>query len=347
MTELRVGLVGFGIAGAVFHAPLIAANPDLQLTAVVTRDADKRARIAADYPGTEVVDDVPALLARGDLDLVVVASPNRAHGEHARAALEAGLPVVVDKPFTPTAAEGRELVELAQGKGLPLTVFQNRRWDNDFRTASRLLAAGELGAVHRFESRFERWVPTPKAGWRESGGPEEAGGVLYDLGSHLIDQALALFGPVESVYAEVRALRAGVAVDDDAFVALRHSGGVRSHLWVSKIAAQHGPRLRLLGDRGAYTKFGLDPQEAALRAGQRPGDEWGVEPEERWGELGTVDDSRPVPTEAGAYPEFYAELVRALRDGAPLPVDPADSIAGLEVIIAARNSAETGEVVRL
>lgn len=343
--ELRVGLVGFGIAGAVFHAPLIAANPDLRLSAVVTRDPEKRARIAAEHPGTEAVDDVPALLER-DLDLVVVASPNRAHGEHARAVLEAGLPVVVDKPFAPTAAEGRELVELARQRDLPLTVFQNRRWDNDFRTLVRLIEAGELGEVHRFESRFERWVPKPKAGWRESGGPEEAGGVLYDLGSHLIDQALALFGPVESVYAEVDARRTGASVDDDAFVALAHTGGVRSHLWAGKITAQHGPRLRVLGDEAGYTKFGLDPQEAALRAGERPGADWGREPEDRWGALGTVEESRPVPTEAGAYPEFYADLVRSLRDGTPPPVDPADSIAGLEIIAAARRSAETGQVVR-
>ncbi|MBQ6644624.1 MAG: Gfo/Idh/MocA family oxidoreductase [Saccharopolyspora sp.] len=345
--ELRVGLIGFGVAGAVFHAPLIAANPQLRLATVVTGSPERRERVQTEYPGAAIVPDVQAMLDREDLDLVVVASPNRAHGEHTRAALRAGLPVVVDKPFAPTADEGRELVELARERGLPLTVFQNRRWDNDFRTAAELIADGELGAVHRFESRFERWVPTPKSGWRESGGAQDAGGVLYDLGSHLIDQALALFGPVESVYAEVAARRAGVEVDDDAFVALTHSGGVRSHLWVSKVAAQHGPRLRVLGGRGAYTKFGLDPQEAALRAGERPGPGWGEEPEESWGVLGTVQDSRPVPTVPGAYQEFYDALAAAVRNGTPPPVDPVGPIVGLEIIDAARRSAATGEVVRL
>ena len=341
--ELRVGLIGFGVAGAVFHAPLIAANPQLRLATVVTGSPERRERVQTEYPGAAIVPDVQAMLDREDLDLVVVASPNRAHGEHTRAALRAGLPVVVDKPFAPTADEGRELVELARERGLPLTVFQNRRWDNDFRTAAELIADGELGAVHRFESRFERWVPTPKSGWRESGGAQDAGGVLYDLGSHLIDQALALFGPVESVYAEVAARRAGVEVDDDAFVALTHSGGVRSHLWVSKVAAQHGPRLRVLGDRGAYTKFGLDPQEAALRAGGRPGDlGWGEEPGELWGTLGAGDEVETIASDPGCYEAFYAELADAVRAGTPPPVDPEDSVAGLVVLEAARRSVESG-----
>ncbi|MCX2730825.1 Gfo/Idh/MocA family oxidoreductase [Saccharopolyspora sp. NFXS83] len=344
---LRVGLVGYGIAGAVFHAPLIASNPGLELSTVVTRNPERRKEIETRHPGTAVVDDVPAMLARGDLDLVVVASPNGLHVEHTTEALGAGLPVVVDKPFAPTAAAARELVAEARRRELPLTVFQNRRWDNDFRTLAGLIDAGELGRVHRFESRFERWVPRPKAGWRESGGPEEAGGVLYDLGSHLIDQALALFGPVASVYAEVDARRPGSEVDDDSFVALTHVSGVRSHLWVGKFTAQHGPRLRVLGDRAGYTKFGLDPQEAALRAGELPGADWGVEPEELHGVLGTVEGSAPVPTEPGAYPEFYDLLVTALRDGAPLPVDPSDAIAGLEIIEAARHSATKGEIVHL
>ncbi|MCA1225429.1 Gfo/Idh/MocA family oxidoreductase [Saccharopolyspora sp. 6M] len=344
---LRVGLVGYGIAGAVFHAPLIAANPGLELSAVVTRNPQRRAALDAAHRTSAVVDGVPALLDRGGLDLVVVASPNRLHVEHTTEVLRAGLPVVVDKPFAPTAAAARELVAEARRRDLLLTVFQNRRWDNDFRTLARLIDAGELGAVHRFESRFERWVPTPKTGWRESGGPEEAGGVLYDLGSHLIDQALALFGPVASVYAEVDARRPGSAVDDDTFLALTHTGGVRSHLWVGKFSAQHGPRLRVLGDRAGYTKYGLDPQEAALKSGALPGADWGVEAESLWGELGTVEESRRVPTEPGAYPEFYDLLVTALRDGSAPPVDPADAITGLEIIEAARRSAAEGRVVHL
>lgn len=345
---LRVGLIGYGIGGAVFHAPLIDANPRLRLDAVVTANPQRQQQVRAEYPDTEVLDDASALLARSaELDLVVVASPNRTHVELATAALDSGLPVVVDKPFTPTVAEGSALIEHARARGLLLTVFQNRRWDNDLRTVRTLIDSGELGTVHRFESRFERWVPTPKPGWREQGGAEEAGGVLYDLGSHLIDQALLLFGPVTAVYAEVDCRRPGVEVDDDSFVALTHADGVHSHLWMGKFAAQHGPRFRVLGDRAAYTKFGLDPQEAELRAGRRPAEGWGEEPKERWGVLGTVDDERPVATEAGWYPAFYDGVVDALTGSVPPPVDPADAVTVIRVIEAARRSAERGTVERL
>ncbi|GAA2801343.1 Gfo/Idh/MocA family protein [Saccharopolyspora taberi] len=344
MSVLKVGLIGYGIAGAVFHAPLIAANPNLRLDAVVTTNPERRQQVRADHPDTAAVGDLAGLLERGP-DLVVVASPNRTHFELTTAALDAGLPVVVDKPFVPSAEQGRELIARAERAGVLLTVFQNRRWDNDLRTLAGLIDAGELGAVHRFESRFERWVPQPKPGWRESGGVEEAGGVLYDLGSHLVDQALLLFGPVESVYAQVDRRRPGVEVDDDSFLALTHANGVRSHLWMSKFAAQHGPRFRVLGDRAAFTKYGLDPQEAVLRAGERPVDDsWGVEPEELWGELGTVDGGRRVPTLPGAYPAFYDSVVSALRESTAAPVDPADSVAGLEIIEAARRSAAKGTV---
>ncbi|QUH01471.1 Gfo/Idh/MocA family oxidoreductase [Saccharopolyspora erythraea] len=347
MSALKVGLIGYGIAGAVFHAPLIAANQNLRLDAVVTANPQRRAKIEQDHPGTAVVDDLDALLERRP-DLVVVASPNRTHYELTRALVDAGVPVVVDKPFVPTSKQGRELIEHAAREDVPLTVFQNRRWDNDLLTVRALIEAGELGPVHRFESRFERWVPTPKPGWRESGGAEEAGGVLYDLGSHLVDQALLLFGPVESVYAQVDRRRPGVEVDDDSFIALTHTGGVRSHLWMSKFAAQHGPRFRVLGDRAAYTKYGLDPQEAAMGAGGGPADPgWGEEPQELWGQLGTVGESRTVPTEPGRYQAFYDAVVSALRDGGPLPVDPRDSVAGIEIIEAARRSAENGTVERL
>jgi len=261
-------------------------------------------------------------------------------------ALEAGLHVVVDKPLAPSAEEGRRLVEVARRSGRLLTVFQNRRWDGDFLTVRRLLRDGALGEPLRFESRFERWRPTPKGGWRERGVPEEAGGLLYDLGSHLIDQALVLFGPAAAVYAELDRRRPGAEVDDDAFVALTHASGVRSHLHMSAVAAQSAPRMRVLGTRAAYVKWGLDVQEEALRGGARPDRTgWGEELAERWGTLGAGDDTRPVPTEPGAYQRFYEGVVLALRHGAPPPVDPDDAIAGLEVIEAARASAADGRMV--
>jgi scyllo-inositol 2-dehydrogenase (NADP+) len=347
--SLRVGLIGYGLAGAAFHAPLISTTSGLRLTAIVTADPDRRRGAAQAYPDARLVDRADDLWAGpGAVDVVVVASPNRTHAPLARAALEAGLPVVVDKPFTATAAEGAGLVRLAASRGLLLTVFQNRRWDGDFRTASRLVAEGALGRVLRFESRYERWRPAPKGGWRESDDPADVGGLLYDLGSHLVDQALRLLGPASEVYAEVHSRRAGIRVDDDVFVALRHDGDARSHLWMSSLAAWPGPRLRLLGDRAAYVKFGMDVQEDALRAGRLPTEPgWGEEDPSTYGRLGVDGQDRPIRTEPGAYQRFYSGLVVALREGAPPPVDPADAVATLTVLEAARESAEQGRLVPL
>jgi scyllo-inositol 2-dehydrogenase (NADP+) len=315
----------------------------------VTSNPERARQAQHDHPGVSVVGSAEQLWQRADqLDLVVIASPNRTHVPLALAALEASLPVVVDKPVAPTTEDARQLIERARQQRLLLTVFQNRRWDGDFLTLRRLLEQGALGRVYRFESRFERWRPVPKGGWRERGAPEEAGGLLYDLGSHLIDQALQLFGPARQVYAELERRREGLEVDDDTFVALQHDSGVRSQLWMSAVAAQLGPRLRVLGSEAAYTKYGLDPQEDALRRRERPGAPgWGEEPPERWGLLGAGDQVRPHRTEAGAYPLFYAALVRALRNEGPPPVDPLDALAALEVIEAARRSAATGEIVVL
>jgi predicted dehydrogenase len=346
---LRVGLIGYGLAGRVFHAPLIAATPDLRLSAVVTRDPERRVMLQAEHPGAAALDTPDQLWARvADLDVVVVATPNRTHVPLARAALQAGLPVVVDKPLAPTSADARALAAEARARGLLLTVFQNRRWDGDFLTVRRLLGEGALGAVRRFESRFERWVPVRKGGWKERGEPEEAGGLLFDLGAHLIDQASLLFGRALAVYAELDRRRPGAAADDDAFVALTHVSGVRSHLWMSKVAAQRGPRFRVLGERAAFTKFGLDVQEPALAAGGVPGTPgWGEEPPELWGRLGVDDATREVRSDAGCYQRFYGGLAAALRGAGPTPVDPEDAIATLEIIEAARSSAEAGVVERL
>jgi scyllo-inositol 2-dehydrogenase (NADP+) len=348
VTTLRTALIGYGVAGEFFHAPLIAAEPGLSLATVVTGDEGRAARARERYPGVRVVEAADQLWARPEEhDLVVVAAPNRAHVPLARAALEAGLHVVVDKPLAPRAEEGRALARRAHETGRTLAVFQNRRYDGDFLTLRRLLDEGALGSVHRFESRFERWRPALRDGaWRERGGPEEAGGVLYDLGSHLIDQALTAFGPVEAVYAELDRRRRGTEADDDDFVALKHRSGVRSHLWMSHVAAQAGPRMRALGSSAAYVKWGLDPQEDALRAGGVPGGEgWGTEPPDRWGLLGVEGAENAVPTEPGDYPRFYRELVEALHAGARPPATAQEALATLELIEAALESARTGAVI--
>ncbi|MET7362564.1 Gfo/Idh/MocA family oxidoreductase [Streptomyces sp. NPDC005562] len=355
-SPLRVGLVGYGLAGSVFHAPLIAATEGLVLDTVVTsnpeRQAQARAEFGADLRCAASADE---LWERADeLDLIVVASPNKTHVALATAALKAGLPVVVDKPIAGTAAEARELAALADDRGLLLSVFQNRRWDNDFRTLRQLLADGELGDVWRFESRFERWRPQPKGGWRESGDPEEIGGLLYDLGSHVVDQALVLFGPAVRVYAESDVRRPGAEADDDTFIAITHASGVRSHLYVSATTAQLGPRFRVLGSQAGYVKYGLDPQEAALRDGKRPTpqDPWGVEPESMWGRVGSGESpltggGRPLRTLPGDYPAYYAAVADALRGTGENPVTAHQAAAALDVLEAARRSARDGVAVTL
>ncbi|MFB8237838.1 Gfo/Idh/MocA family oxidoreductase [Kitasatospora purpeofusca] len=347
----RVGLIGYGLAGSAFHAPLIATTPGLRLAAVVTANPDRRAQLRQEHPDARAVDTPEQLLADPDaLDLVVIASPNRTHAPLARAALRAGLATVVDKPLAATAAEARELCALAGSSGTLLTVFQNRRWDGDFLTAARLVREGALGRVHRFESRFERFRPKPKPGWRELADPAEVGGTLYDLGSHLVDQALTLFGPVDTVYAEIDVRRDGAVVDDDAFLALTHANGTRSHLWTSAITPLVGPRLRVLGDAAGYVKPGMDPQEAALRTGLRPDGTapWGTDDPAQYGTLGTDGSTTPLPTDPGDYPAFYAGVAAALATpGTPPPVDPRDAVATLTVLEAARASAATGTAVRL
>lgn len=346
-TSFRVGLIGYGLAGAAFHAPLIEATAGLHIAAVVTSNPERQQEARRAHSEASLYDTAEQLWDQAaQLDLVVVASPNRTHVPLTLAALAAGLHVVVDKPLAPTAAEGRELIAAARQHDRMLTVFHNRRWDGDFLTVRRLLSEGALGEPLRFESRFERWRPVPKAGWRERSAPEEAGGLLYDLGSHLIDQALVLFGPARHVYAELDYRRTSVEVDDDTFVALTHDAGVRSHLFMSAVAAQPGPRMRLLGSRAAYVKHGLDVQEAALRRAHRLDPTgWGEDPRDAWGRLGYGDEIRLIPTETGAYQRFYEGMVTALRTGGPPPVDPADGVAVLEVIEAGLRSAIDRRVV--
>jgi predicted dehydrogenase len=344
----RVALVGYGLAGAVFHAPLIDAVTGLKLVAIVVRDAGRREAAARAHPSARLMARAdPLWRGAAEVDLVVVATPNSAHVELARKSIEAGLPVIVDKPLATTASDARGLTRLAETRGVMLTVFHNRRWDGDILTVWRLLDEGALGRVSRFESRFERWWPAVGSGWRERDDPAAGGGVLLDLGSHLVDQALWLFGPVREVYAEMDARRPGARVDDDAFIALTHESGMHSHLWMSLVAAAPGPRMRVLGDRAAYVKHGLDVQEDSLRAGHRPASaDWGLEPEKAWGVLTAGERAVAVPTEAGAYQRFYESVRDALAVGAPPPVDPCDAVRGLEILEAARQSARTRSVVR-
>jgi predicted dehydrogenase len=351
MAELRGAVIGYGLAGSLFHAPLIAATPGLTVSTVVTGNPERQAAVSGAYPDAVVTSDAHQVFERAaDHDFVVVAAPNDVHVTLAREALDAGLPVVVDKPFAPTADEARSVVERADQLGVPITAYMNRRRDSDQLTLGRLLDAGRLGNVLRYESRLERWRPalSELRPWSETSPPEAGGGILLDLGTHLVDQAMCLFGEVTRVYAELFNRRGGGA-DDDAFVALEHVSGVRSHLWTSLLAASPGPRLRVLGDQAAYVVTDVDGQEEELVSGARPDDggDWGTEPREKWGRLITGEGSEPVPSERGDWPRFYRQLEGALREGSPLPVDARDAVAGLEILDAARRSAATGTVVSL
>jgi predicted dehydrogenase len=347
---VRAAVVGYGLAGRVFHAPLIAMADGVELVAVVTGNAERAAQARADHPGVTVHASADALLAVPDtFDLLVVATPNDAHEPLAAAGVELRRAVVVDKPMALTAGSAQRVVAAASASGTVLTVFQNRRWDSDQLTLQRLLADGSLGAVHRYESRFERWRPQPRDGsWREALSYEQGGGLLLDLGSHLVDQALHLFGPVARVHAEVRTLRAGS--DDDAFVALEHVSGTVSHLWAGALVGAPGPRLRVLGSAGAYVVGPLDGQEDVLRTkGRLPVGGLEVGPDD-WGVLShgaAPGDSLRVPSEPGRWDVFYPAVAAAVRGEGPVPVDPSDAVGALRVIEAARQSARERAVVEL
>jgi scyllo-inositol 2-dehydrogenase (NADP+) len=349
MSDARVAVIGFGLAGETFHAPLIAATPGLDVAAIVTADPGRRASAERQYPGARLLSSVDEIWqSPADFDLVVVASPSGTHTEHALGAIEAGLSVVVDKPFAVTAGDGVQMIEAASRRGVIIVPFQNRRWDGDFLTVRTLIDEGRLGTVTRFESRFERWRAVPKARWMQPGAAAAGEGMIYDLHSHLIDQALVLFGPVAEVYAETERIREDVQADDDAFIALTHTSGVRSHLKATLVAADIGPRFRVYGDCGAYAKFGVDPQEEMLKAGRRPGDPgFGEDSPELWGTLSDGTTTTRVPTALGVYTQFYAGIRAMLHDNAAPPVNAADSVAGLRIIEASYRSSAERQVVTL
>ncbi len=340
-SPVRVGLAGYGFGGRNFHAPLIASALECEFVGVVTRSPERRGELAKEHPDTRAFDSLSDL-AQAGAEAVAISTPAATHMPLAREALGLGLAVVSDKPFALDAPSGRETVELAEHAGVPLSVYQNRRWDSDFLTVRRLIIDGSLGSLTRFESRFERFKPEP--------GPGDAGGGgLLDFGSHLVDQALQLFGAVDTVYAETHR-REDRDIDDDFFVALSHTSGVRSHLWGSWRQGAPGPRLRVTGTTGTYVVDGVDRQEAALVAGRSPateGDHWGVEPEEAWGRIQRGGASAPVPSERGRWDTFYPAFADAVRGEGPVPVDPWDAVASLEVLDAARTSATHGRVVTL
>ncbi|RMB61821.1 Gfo/Idh/MocA family protein [Tessaracoccus antarcticus] len=330
---ISTGVIGYGLAGRVFHTPFLAASADFSLDMIATGNPTRRDQASARYPGAAIVSSPDELLARGsELDLIVLATPAHTHRELGEAAFAAGAAVVVDKPFAPSSEDAEALIDASMHAGRPLIVFQNRRWDGDFLTLQELVASGRLGRIHRFESTFERWSPTRRERWQDRTTQADGGGITFDIGSHLIDQALVLFGPVMDLHAELSPVRDGAVSEDDAFLSLLHDSGVRSHLSMSSVAALSGPRFRVLGTQGAYSVDGLDGQESALDDGVLPSDPvYGTTPPSHWG---TVSDGHTerIPTLRGDYPAFYSGVAAAVRGEAAPPVDPHDALEVVRII---------------
>lgn len=329
--QLRAGIIGFGDSGRGIHGRLLR-EAGHRVTHVVTRNPVRASAAHDEWPGVVVHPDAAGLLAHaGDLDVVVIASPSGSHREHVLQALAAGVPVVVDKPLAIDEPSCRELVAAAEQADVPLTVFQNRRWDAEQLTLARLLAEGALGTVHRFERRWERWRPVPKNRWKENA-VGEGGGLLLDLGSHLVDSAVTLLGPVRSVQAELRSLT--TPAEDDVFLALQHTGGAISHLSAGSLVGAPGPRTRVLGSAGAYLVTSFEGEPTPFSA-LDPG-----EGHEGW--LVRGDEATPVVRAPGHHADFYRSVARWVLAEGPVPVDPWDAVRTAGVLDAARVAAATG-----
>lgn len=330
---MRAGIAGYGLAGRVFHGPLLKGC-GYEVASILTSNPERISQAKSDFPQAQVFTDLDSFLDSG-LDLAVIASSNIAHLPQTRAALERQIPTVVDKPMGRTVAEVKEMIELSEKKKTLLTTFFNRRWDSDSLTIKKFLATGEIGTPFRFDGRFERFRPERNlASWRENLSPEEGGGLLLDLQSHLISTALDYFGPAHVVSASVRSIRGGA--DDDVTVVLRHESGVDSYLAASAVSGAPGPRVRLLGTKGALVINELDPQEEALRAGEIPfGGAWST-PMTNTAEIYKGGEVLPADSVSGNYAAFYSLVKAAIETGAPAPVSLADALRVAEIIEEAR-----------
>jgi predicted dehydrogenase len=353
--EIGVGVIGFGLGGRVFHAPFVSAVPGLRLAAILQRKGDEAAKA---WPATRIVRSLDELLADKSIELVVVSTPNQTHFALAKQALEAGKHVVIDKPFAATSEEALELGRIAKAKGLLVIPFHNRRWDGDFQTVRKLLQEGAVGRLVTFESHFDRFRPVPRENtWKEAGNP--ANGMLFDLGPHIVDQVLALFGAPDAITASVRADRDQTAIEDAFDITLHYTvangKGLLAHCRTSYLACDNAPRFLLHGTKGSFRKHGLDPQEPALVGGARvpvQGSQqvWLQEDESAWGTLTVAPNpadpatlvTRHVKTEPGDYRGFYANVRDAILGTSPLAVTPEDGFRVIRLLELARESSSKG-----
>lgn len=330
---LRVGIAGYGLAGRYFHAPLLKGC-GFEVVAIQTSNAERTQHAKSDFPDTTVVATVEELVAK-NLDLVVVASANLVHAKHALAAINAGIPVVVDKPMGRSFAETQLIVNAAKQAGVGLTTFFNRRWDSDALTIKKVLGSGVLGEIHRIDSRFERFRPELNPGsWRENMSAADGGGQLLDLQPHLISTAIDWFGKAELITANVRSLRGGA--DDDSVLVLRHQSGVISYLSASAVVGAPGPRIRILGTKGALVINELDPQEALLRAGEFPEDGTWKVPTTSRAFIHRGDEVEEIESVPGNYGHFYKEVEAAITTGARWPIPNEDALLVAQLIDQAR-----------
>lgn len=338
--QMSVGLIGYGMAGRTFHAPVIQSVPNLRLKKVVERHTDKARQR---YPLVEVVPDATALLQDEEIELVVIATPNSSHFDLARQSLQANKHVVVEKPFTTTSGQAQELIDLARQQNKVISVNHNRRWDGDFQTVKKLLEGKLLGRLVEYESHYNRFrnYQRPNA-WREEEG--EGGGILFDLGSHLIDQALVLFGTPQMLTSDIRVQR-DFAKTNDSFELILHYDDLKVTLKAGMLVREQSPRFILHGTAGSFVKYGFDPQEEALKQGLIPSESnWGNEPREQWGtlitQIGGLELEGQVKTVAGCYQSFYQNIVDVIRGGAELAVKPEEARSTIRIIESALESNE-------
>jgi scyllo-inositol 2-dehydrogenase (NADP+) len=342
MKKIRTALVGYGSVGEKMHAPLISVCDDLELVAVVERSQE---RSKEKYPHVQIFRSLEDLLVADVADLIVIVTPNEFHFTYAKMALEAGKHVVVDKPVTIHSHEAEELKQLAEEKGLVLSVFQNRRWDGDIQTIKKIMDEGILGRIVHFESHFDRFRPSLADNWREKEVP--GNGITYDLGTHLIDQAVMLFGKPQWVYAEILKQRNGAVADDFFDITLMYEG-MKARLTASVMVNVPLPKFLVLGEKGSFIKYGLDVQEKAFKAGLRPeGESWGVENAEAWGMVHLENSATSYPTERGDYRDFYRNIAETILGQDDLKVKMEEAILVLQIIEAAFLSHREGKRITL